>query len=129
MAHPNVEVVKVGYEAFAKGDAAGIRAVYADSVVWHSESVGKLSGTYRGIDEVMSLLARVGEETNGTYRAEILSILGDEDQVVVLHMVTAQRGGGTLDTRQVNVYHLTDGKVDEGWLAVEDGVSMDAFWS
>jgi ketosteroid isomerase-like protein len=129
VAHPNVELVKSGYEAFAKGDAAGIRAAYADNVVWQAESVGKLSGTYHGIDEVISLLARIGEETNGTYRAEILSILSDDDQVVVLHRVTAQRGERTLDTRQVNVYHLTDEKVDAAWIAVEDGVSMDAFWS
>ena len=88
-----------------------------------------LSGTYSGVDEVMSFFARVGEETNGTWRLEPLSVIGDDDHVVSIATVSGQRGGESMKTRQVAVNHFTDGEDRRGVVGHGDGSSLDHFWS
>jgi uncharacterized protein len=127
--HPNVELIKGLYDSFAKGEVADMGSAYADDVVLHVESCGVMSGTVHGVDELRSWIARVGEETNGTWQLESLGILADDDQVVALQAVTGQRRGRTIRARQISVNHVTDGKIDEVWWATEDGASFDAFWS
>jgi uncharacterized protein len=129
VAHPNVELLHSIFQAYTKGDMAAIRGAYADNVVLRAESAGVLSGTYSGVDEVMSFFARVGEETNGTWRLEPLSVIGDDDHVVSIATVSGQRGGESMKTRQIAVNHFMDGKIDDVWLATEDGSSLDHFWS
>ena len=41
--HPNVELARRGYEAFAKGDLATLTELLADDVVWHVQGGGPLS--------------------------------------------------------------------------------------
>ena len=79
----------------------------------------------------MSWLARVGEETDGTWKLDplTLSVMGDDDHAIQLQTVSGQRGGKSIKTRMVVVSHLTGGKIDEIWFATEDGSSLDAFWS
>jgi uncharacterized protein len=110
VAHSNVELLNSVFQAYAKGDVAGIRAAYADNVVLRAESAGVLSGIYSGVDEVMSWLARVGEETNGTWRLEPLSVLEDDEYGVAIQTASGQRRGKTIETRMVAVNHVTDGK-------------------
>ena len=50
--HPNVELTRQGYEAFAKGDLAALSGLIADDVTWHVLGIGPLSGDYRGRDGV-----------------------------------------------------------------------------
>ena len=33
--HPNVEMIRQGYEAFARGDMSALADLAADEVVWH----------------------------------------------------------------------------------------------
>ena len=35
MAHPNEELIRGGYEAFAKGDLAEVLKRFADDIAWH----------------------------------------------------------------------------------------------
>src|SRR5262245_17857080 len=44
--HPNVELTRRGYDAFAKGDLAALAELIADDVTWHAAGAGPLSGTY-----------------------------------------------------------------------------------
>jgi ketosteroid isomerase-like protein len=38
--HPNVELTRRGYEAFAKADLAALAELIADDVTWHAQGVG-----------------------------------------------------------------------------------------
>ena len=129
MAHPNVELVNGIYQAYADGDLPAVRRAYAGNVVLHGESAGVLSGTYSGIDDVMSWMARIGEETNGTWLLEPVRVIADDEYVVALQTASGRRGGKSIKTRQVIVSHVTDGQIDEVWFGTEDGSSLDAFWS
>jgi ketosteroid isomerase-like protein len=129
MAHPNVEFAQAGMEAFAKGDVETMSSMYADNVVCHLQSSGILSGTYRGRDEIFALFARIAKETNGTFRLETQSFLGDDDQAVVISAISGQRGDQTFQTRQVAMYDIKDKKIVEIWFAAEDGAATERFWS
>ena len=56
--HPNVELTRRGYEAFAKGDMATLSELLADDVTWHVDGAGPLSGTYHGRVEVFGFFGR-----------------------------------------------------------------------
>jgi len=66
--HPNIELTRRGYEAFAQGDLAALSELIADDVTWHALGVGPLSGTYHGRDEVFGFFGRLAEERATRWR-------------------------------------------------------------
>ena len=59
--HPNVERLRRGYEAYAKGDLATLRGMFADTITFHLLGHTQLSGTYSGLREVLGYLERLPE--------------------------------------------------------------------
>ncbi len=70
-AHPNIELTRRGYEAFAKGDVPGLSELMADEVTWHVSDGGPLSGTYHGRHHVLGFFARLAEEERQVMNAVI----------------------------------------------------------
>ncbi|OGO50956.1 MAG: hypothetical protein A2148_02375 [Chloroflexi bacterium RBG_16_68_14] len=127
--HPNVELLKRAYEAFAKGDLATLREVASEEGVWHVPGSGPLADEYRGWDEVVTLFTRSAQMTGGTERIEVHDVLANDEHGVALTRYTASREGNQLDMRIVNVFHLKDGKITEVWDFMEDLRVYDEFWS
>ena len=69
--HPNVELTRRGYEAFAKGDVQALRELMDDDVTWHVSDGGPLSGSYHGQNDVLGFLVRLAQETGGTFRLDV----------------------------------------------------------
>jgi uncharacterized protein len=128
MAHPNEELVRRGYEAFAAADIATLNEIFADDIVWHAAGRNQLAGTYRGKEEVFGVFQRVAELSGGTFKLEIHAILADDDHAVVLARATGEREGRTLDDNTIQVFHVKDGKVTEQWLHPGDAYTSDEFW-
>jgi uncharacterized protein len=127
--HPNVELTRRGYEAFAKGDLTMLSELIADDVTWHVNGAGPLSGTYRGRDEVFSFFGRLAEETAGTFRLDVHDVLANDEHAVVLCTLSASRGGKSIEVPVANVSHVRDGKVTEFWGATTDPQASIDFWS
>jgi uncharacterized protein len=127
--HPNVELTRRGYEAFAKGDLATLSELIADDVTWHSNDAGPLSGTYHGRDEVFGFFGRLAEETAGTFRLDVHDVLANDEHAVALCTLSASRGGKSVEVPVANVSHLRDGKVTEFWFATTDPQASIDFWS
>jgi uncharacterized protein len=127
--HPNVELTRRGYEAFAKGDMATLSELIADDVTWHQNGVGPLSGTYHGRDEVFGLFGRLAEETAGTLRLDVHGVLANDEHAVALCTFSASRGGKSIETPVAQVSHLRDGKLTEFWGAITDPQASIDFWS
>jgi ketosteroid isomerase-like protein len=128
MAHPNEDLVRRGYEAFAAQDMATLDQLFADDIVWHVPGRSQLAGTFRGKQEVFGTFQKVGELTSGTFELDIHAVLADDDHAVVLTRVTGQREGRKLDDTAVQVFHIKDGKVTEQWLHPGDLYANDDFW-
>ncbi len=128
MAHPNEEMVRRGYEAFATGDLATLNELLADDIVWHATGRNQLAGTYRGKEEVFGLFQRLAELSGGTFKLDVHTILADDEHAVALARVTGEREGKTLDDNTIQAFHVRDGKVTEQWLYPGDAYATDEFW-
>ena len=125
----NLALLQDGYAAFAAGDLVRLGELFADDIVWHMPGGNPLSGHYRGKQEVFALFGTLADQTAGTFRAEVHDLLANDTHGVGLVIVTATRADGSLTVNQVNVLHLSDGKVTEGWMASTDQQAEDEFWA
>src|SRR5258708_40282726 len=103
--HPNVELTRRGYAAFATGDLATMTELIADDVTWHVTGAGPLSGTYHGRGEVFGFFARLAEETAGTFRLDIHDVLANDEHAVALCTLAATRGGNSLPVPVAKLHH------------------------
>jgi ketosteroid isomerase-like protein len=128
MAHPNEDLVRRGFEAFATGDMDALRELFAEDIVWHFPGHSQVSGDFAGRDEVLQWLARSFELTGGTLRIELHDVLAGEDHVAALTRVTAQREGRSLDDPSIQLLHVKNGKATESWIYPSDQQVSDEFW-
>ena len=130
MTHPNEELVRSGYDAFAKGDIELLRDEYfAPDIVWHFPGRSPLASDYRGVDDVLAFFGRSFELSGGTLQIEVHDVLANDEHAVALIHVRADRDGKTLDDNSVQVFHINDGKVTESWIHPGDQYAGDEFWS
>jgi ketosteroid isomerase-like protein len=129
MAHPNEDLARRGYEAFAKGDLDTLNSLMADELVWHVPGRGPLAGEYKGKEAVFGLFGKVVELAGGTFHQEIHDVLANDEHALVMVESHAERGDKRLNDRQVHVLHLKDGKLTEFWNHFGDQYAVDEFWS
>ena len=106
----NSDVIKQGYEAFARQDIPGVLAMFDQDIVWYSPDSVRNGGTYKGPDEVLRFFSGLPD----TY-AEIVvtptQFVEEGDTVVVLGRHSGKgHGGRSFDEPFVHVWTLEDGK-------------------
>jgi len=130
MTHPNEDLVRRGFEAYARGELQGSLADFlSPDVVWHAPGRGPLAGDHAGLEAVAAYVARVVGLSGRTHRMEVHDVLANDDHVVVLHSARAERGGKQMDLNALHLFHLRDGKVTEVWTVHHDLYAWDDFWS
>lgn len=127
--HPNLEIARAGYEAFAAGDMAGVNDLLADDIVWHSGGNNILTGDYEGKEAVLNYFGLLMQETGGSFKNDIHDLLANDDHGVALVTVSANRNGKSIEGNIVHVFHMRDGKMTEFWSISEDQAQFDDFWS
>ncbi len=128
MSHPDEELVRRGYDAFSKGDMQTLREVFHPDLVWHSPGRNQLSGDHRGVDAVLGFFGRTMELTGGTFRVAVHDVVANDEHVVGLNSVAAERGGRTLRDTNTLVFHVRDGKATEVWQFWADQYAADEFF-
>jgi ketosteroid isomerase-like protein len=129
MAHPDEELVRSAFDAFAKGDVDTLRESMAQDAVWHVPGRNQLSGEHRGVDAILGFFARTMELSGGTFRMDVHDVMANDDHTVALFGARAEREDRTYENRNVLVIHLRDGKLTETWLLSEDQYAADEFFS
>ena len=104
-AQENIEQTKAAYAAFAAADIDAASANLDDQIEWIVPGNSKISGTYRGKDEVVGFWISLAEKGFTTAPEHFL---GDGDLVVVLTRITAD--GQSADQADVLTFNA-DGKV------------------
>jgi ketosteroid isomerase-like protein len=126
----NTDVVRRGYQAFNDADGATLTRLFDERASWDTPGHGVTSGLARGRDAVFAQFALLGEETAGTFKAELQAVFEAEDgRVVGLHHSSGVRNGKRLDTDACIVFELENGRVISGREYVYDLQSSDEFWS
>jgi uncharacterized protein len=126
--HPNVDLLRKGYEALDKGDIAAIMELYSPDIVWHWPGNGPLCGDHVGIEAVFAALAKMAELC-GDFKSEAHDFLANDEHAVALTQIHGNRPGKQLNTPNVDVYHIQNGKVTEFWSVPMDQRAEDEFWS
>jgi ketosteroid isomerase-like protein len=120
MSQENVETVRSGYEAFARGDLDGLRdGFWAAEIEWHTVSGVPFEGIYRGADEVR----RGIEDWTGMFdefTTVVEEMIDAGDRVIACHRMRGKgrESGVEIDTRLVQVVTVRGGKqvrIDDYW--------------
>jgi len=127
--HANVGILRKAYEAFAAGDMAALTELFAEDVVWHLPGRNPLAGTHRGRDAVFAVFTKTAQLSGSTFRIELHDVLANDEHTVAIQRETGSRQGRQLDVRDVEIYHVRDGKITEWWSFSDDERQNDEFWS
>lgn len=127
--HPNLELLRRGYAAYATGDMDTINELFADEVVWHVAGRSPLGGDYRGKEQVFGLFGKLQEMSDGTAKSQVHDLLANDTHGVAVVIESATRNGRSHQANATHVFHLRDGKVTEFWDAQTDQYAADEFWS
>jgi ketosteroid isomerase-like protein len=129
MGGSNAQIIRNAYDDFATGKVPAVFAVLDARVTWHVPGHGPLSGVYTGHEQIGGFFARTMQLSAGTFRIEVHNVLADDDLVVVLVTVSAQRNGVSASFPEVHVWRMRNGKVVEFREFQGDEQREDQFWS
>jgi uncharacterized protein len=129
-AEENAAIMRRAYEAFNSGDMNTLIETFDESVVWHLPGRSRFAEDYQGRDATLAYFGQLGQETGGTFQAELQHLLADdEDRVVGIQRSRAQRDGKHLDVGNCIVFELRNGRVTDGREHFHDLYAWDEFWS
>ncbi len=129
MAHPNEETVREGFAAFSAGDMDTLRRIIAPDAIWHVPGRSPISGSYKGIEEVLGFFGRTVALSEGTFAVDVHDIVGNDEHVFAAYAVSGKRAGKSLRDNAVLVFHVRDGRMTEAWATTGDQYGTDEFWS
>src|SRR5262245_14260702 len=119
--HPDVQLVRDGLAAFARGDMSWMDEHLSDDIVWHVGGNSRWACTYTGKAPVVELRCRQAHPTTSPPEVDVHDILGNHGHVVVLGTANATADdGSSAECRYVNVYHITNGQATEVWGMAEN---------
>jgi uncharacterized protein len=127
--HPNTMLMKRAYEAFDTGDLDALRELIAEDAVWHQPGDNAISGDYVGRDAIFDYFGKLLEHSDGTFKAEVVDIIADDERVVAIQHSMARRNGDVYDTRDVLVSEVVDGKFTETQVYESEPRLEDQFWA
>jgi uncharacterized protein len=129
MTAQNAELIRRGYDAFARADLPTVFDIFDQDITWHVPGSSPLSGDYQGHGGVGGFFARTMELSGGTFAIDIQDVLAQQDQVVVLCTVSAERHGQSWSSPEVHVWRVADGRAVAFREFQGDEQTEDAFWS
>ena len=77
--HPNLVLINDFFASYGNNDLEGIKKVLAEDILWHIPGEHPLSGTKKGIVEVLAFFKKLNK---GAFKAEPI-IMGVNDQFVI----------------------------------------------
>ena len=117
-------------EAVQKGDVAAVQAAIPENAVWHFPGRrGRLAGSHRGRDAILSFLLEVQSLTDGTFELDLIDVLGSDRHAVALFRGSARRNGKSLDNPTCLRMRIEDGQIVELHEFVWNLFEVDDFWS
>jgi 2'-5' RNA ligase len=114
---------------YADGEAAGVRELLADDVVWHVPGASAIAGEHRGVEDVLAYMDARRRIMDGTFRVSVHGAAVIAGRVVQLAGGHAVRDGREVAWETVGVFRVSDGRIAECWLVPFDQAVFDSIWS
>ena len=126
----DIATVRRGYEAFNTGDMETLSGLFDENASWHTPGHAPLAGDHVGREAAFAYFGQLGQDTGGTFRADLRDLMADENgHVVGIHQCRGDRAGKHLDVECCLVFELKDGRIVDGREHFEDLYAWDEFWS
>ena len=111
MSEENVELIRRGYEAYARRDFESVFALLHPEVEIHQTEALPWGGTYRGLGQAGEFFRRLGEHTEGTPEPELFIPAGDDVVAVGRLRGRARASGKEYDLAIAHLWSVRDGRV------------------
>jgi ketosteroid isomerase-like protein len=127
--HPNERLIRDWYEARERGDREAVRSAFAPGVRWHDPYPAPFGGDLEGADAVFRDIfdGAAGLGMVGGFHPH--DVLANDVHAVALVEWWAEYRGRRMESREVAVFHVTDGLIDEVWFTTEDPAAAADFFS
>ncbi|MBV9249981.1 MAG: nuclear transport factor 2 family protein [Acetobacteraceae bacterium] len=129
MDNQNATIIRQAYQDFAQGNVPAVFGAFDANITWHIPGHGPLSGDYTGHDQVGGFFGRTMELSGGVFSIDVHNVLAEDDLVMVLVTVNAQRNGISASFPEVHVWRMKGGKAVEFREYQGDEQREDQFWS
>ena len=129
MTAQHAELIRRSYDAFSRADLPTVFEILHQDITWHVPGSSPLSGDYKGHGEVGGFFARTMELSGGTFAIDIQDILAQQDRVVVLCTVSAERHGQAWSSAEVHVWRVAGGRAVDFREFQGAEQAEDAFWN
>jgi ketosteroid isomerase-like protein len=104
--------------------------LFARDAVLHVPGASQIAGDHQGpVAIAEGYFRRQSELAGGSLRLEPVKMEVRGTRGVLVYDVRAERGTETLEDRQVGVFRLGKGKIQEGWIQFSDQEKFDTFFS
>src|SRR5262249_41187669 len=100
----NATIIRKAYQDFAQGNIPAVFAAFDPGIAWHVPGHSPLSGDYRGHDQIAGFFGHTMELSGGAFSIDVHNVLAEDDVVVVLTTVNAQRNGISASFPEVHVW-------------------------
>lgn len=108
MGDGNVEVIRGVYEAFGRGDIAGVLGTMSEDIDWHVPEELPHGMDARGPEQVGAFFRQLASKWDGL-TVDVEDMLAAEDRVLVLAKIGGKFGGIDTGYRAAHVWTLQDG--------------------
>ena len=129
MVPTNATIIRKAYDDFAKGDIPAVLEAFDPAITWHVPGHSPLSGDYKGHEEVVGFFQRALALCGGIFAIEVQHVLADDDVVVALVTVKAERNERATAFSEVHVWRLANAKITQFREFQGDEQTEDRFWS
>jgi ketosteroid isomerase-like protein len=121
-------VFHTGYDAFQRGDLGAMQRWFAPDAVLVVPGRTPYSGTYRGLPEILSLLAHASDRL-GIDSPELTELVPDGDALHATFTTTVHSRGRSMAIRFRQRFWFNDeGQIARSILTFEDEQGLDAFF-
>lgn len=128
-ASTNAELIRRGYDAFARQDIPTVLGILHPDITWHVPGRSPISGDYKGHDQVLGFFTEVAQRSAGTFHIGITDVLASGERVVVLCTGSAERDGRSVSTAQVHVWRIDGERAVDFCEYQGDQQAEDEFWA
>ena len=111
MSEENIDLIRRGYEAYARRDFSAVFALLDPSVEIHQTDLLPWGGTYRGHEQAREFFRKLNEYTAGQPEPEQLIAAGDDVVAVGRLRGQARASGHHFDLAIVHVWSIRGGRV------------------
>ena len=119
------QVIRDFYAARARRDWEAVAALLAEEVGYHEPGEEDHSGDFKGREEVVSLLEKLVQVTEGTFQLEPEAFLNLNDHSAVVVNWWAERQGRRSEGHELAIYRFEGAKIAEVWFYNEPANAED----